>query len=573
MPCARSRVGIGLTILVLSATASVAQSITADPREAAAETSTRERLDAWRRSIDQRAALLSAPARQTWIEPIEGEVPCSRIDEVALADAVDGALPSRLGRLTSDLGRFHGACLGVRSIEALRTNLEARVAALGYVTSTLTVPAQDLAGGRLTLTLHLGRLAGWRIETAGAALSAEPAANAVALQAGSVLNLRDIEQALENLNRLPSQAAGFRIEPGAAPGTSQVVIVPAGGSRWHGSLAAETTDTPSYGPLQYNAGLSWDAPLGMSDQINLMGSLAQRAAADGHARQSTALLSYSVPWGAHLFSVQWSRTAHLRPIQGGVSRFIEQGSDVSTQLRWQWTAWRNGSSRLSLWAGSSRRLTRTLLEDTELLLRRRDSANLDAGITLWQRHGCGDQSLEVDGGRVLRLARDESFQSLPSHLPSTWRVQWSWDCALASPRGEGAATSWLVTGRLWAQGVRHPAGSIDLVSLGSRWTVRGQDPSATLSGQGAWVARHELTSPSQPLGAQGAVRWFAGIDHGRIRQALDLGQAHHQLTGLASGLRWAWTGTTGEVTAARPLGRQVPGAEGATWQASMAIHF
>ena len=89
-----------------------------------------------------------------------------------------------------------------------------------------------------------------------------------------------------------------------------------------------------------------------------------------------------------------------------------------------------------------------MLEDTELLLRRRDSANLDAGITLWQRHGCGDQSLEVDGGRVLRLARDESFQSLPSHLPSTWRVQWSWDCALASPRGEGAATSWLVTGRL-----------------------------------------------------------------------------------------------------------------------------
>lgn len=561
----------------------MAQGVAPPPREAAADADSRERLDAWRRSLAQRAALLSAPTARAWTEPIEGESPCFPVDHVALT--ADGELPSGLSGLTQDLGRFQGACLGVASIEALRANLEARLAAWGYVTSTLSVPAQDLSGRQLRLALHLGRLAQWRVEwPAGAApqapgSAAQPARNAVALQAGSVLNLRDIEQALENLGRLPSQAAGFRIEPGAQPGTSVVVIMPTGGARWRGNLATETTDTIDYGPLQTSASLSWDAPLGWSDQLSLMVSMGQRTAGDTHARQSTALLNYSLPWGAHLFSAQWSGTAHQRPIQGGVSTFVEQGSDVQAQLRWQWTAWRSGSARLAAWASASRRLSRTFLEDTELLLRRRNSASLDAGITVWQRHGCGDQSLEVEAGKVMHLARDVTFQSVPSQLPNTWRAQWQWDCSLGAPAAEPGAGAWQINGRLWAQGVRHPTGSIDLVSIGSRWTVRGQDPLDTLSGQGAWVARHELTSPARALGPQGAVRWFAGIDHGRIRQALGAGQTHQQLTGLATGLRWAWARASGELSATRAIGPRPADGSGSQstrsthWQATAAVQF
>lgn len=575
----------GMVCLAL-ASPSAAQSLAQEPKEAAAGASNRDRLDAWRRSIDQRAALLSAPSWQAWIEPTAGETPCFTVHHVRIE--ADGVLPSRLAGLTDNLGDFQDACLGVRSIEALRTNLEARLTAWGYVTSSLTVPPQDLSGRQLWLALHLGRLAQWRVEwPAGAAPQQaspadQPAPNAVRLQAGNVLNLRDIEQALENLGRLPSQAAGFRIEPGVQPGTSVVVIVPSGGARWRGNLATETTDTTDYGPLQTTASLSWDAPLGWSDQLSLMVSLGQRAAGGTRARQSTALLNYSLPWGAHLFSAQWSGTAHQRPIQGGVSTFIEQGSDMQAQLRWQWTAWRSGSARLAAWASASKRLSRTLLEDTELLLRRRDSVSLDAGITVWQRHGCGDQSLEVEAGKVMRLARDAIFQSVPSQLPNTWRAQWQWDCSLGRPAAEKGAGAWQINGRLWAQGVRHPTGSIDLVSIGSRWTVRGQDPQDTLSGQGAWVARHELTSPVQALGPQGAARWFAGIDHGRIRQALGTGQTHQQLTGLATGLRWAWARASGELTAARAVGPRPADTGGARstrntrnthWQASAAVQF
>lgn len=41
---------------------------------------------------------------------------------------------------------------------------------------------------------------------------------------GSVLQLRDIEQGLDQLNRLPSNNATMRIEPGAEAGSSRVLI-------------------------------------------------------------------------------------------------------------------------------------------------------------------------------------------------------------------------------------------------------------------------------------------------------------------------------------------------------------
>lgn len=42
---------------------------------------------------------------------------------------------------------------------------------------------------------------------------------------GDVLNLRDIEQGMEQLNRLPSQQVTIDIQPGEQPGFSKVVLL------------------------------------------------------------------------------------------------------------------------------------------------------------------------------------------------------------------------------------------------------------------------------------------------------------------------------------------------------------
>ena len=81
------------------------------------------------------------------------------------------------GWVLGSLGRFTDSCLGPRSIEAQSTNLEARLVAQGLVTSTIEVPAQNLAEGPLLLRPHLGQIDSLVIEPSAPA-SSRPAVGA-----------------------------------------------------------------------------------------------------------------------------------------------------------------------------------------------------------------------------------------------------------------------------------------------------------------------------------------------------------------------------------------------------------
>lgn len=524
----------------------------------------RERVEQWRRELNRSASVLTAPVANARIEPVAGETPCFQIARIELADSGDAT--DRFQWLLRDLGRFNNACLGVRSIEALRANLTARLVARGFVTSTVEVPEQNLGRGTLTLALRLGLVDAVVVEGGSHTSAHQPSHNAVPLRTGSVLNLRQIEQTLENLARLPSQASQFRIEPSETPGGSRIVISPAGGPRWRATMGVESTESSDYGPFQANAGLTLDAPFNLSDQVSVLASLGTRHDGPERPRQSSVLINYSVPLGNHLLSANVSHSAHQRVIQGGVGSFSETGSETQAQARWQWTTWRSQSARLSLWTGISAHRARTFLADTELLLRRRRSSSLDLGANLWQRHACGEASTEAEASHTLRLARDTTFQDAQPGLPRSWRAQVQWSCRIggdtlgsdsnsSSETPASASGAWDLQGRLSVQAVRHPAGSTDLATIGSRWTVRGHDASRSLSGQGATVFRQELLAPPIKFDAAGGLRAFAGIDYGRVDQPLGGEKSRRELAGLALGLRWQWAGSTGELVAARPIRR------------------
>ncbi len=584
----RPLASLGWALLICVAAALPSPASAADePRDIAGEAQ-REQLAQWRRSLNQRADVLTPQGVQAWIEPMAGESPCFQLSTIAWlpGEGVADLGPGLLG----NLGRYADRCLGPRSIEALRTNLEARLVAQGLVTTTIEVPAQNLADGVLLLRLHLGRIDSVVIEPGAATGTSLPSVQALGLRPGAVLNLRQIEQALENLARLPSQAARFRIEPGLQPGSSRIVILPAGGPRWHASLGAETTEVADYGPWALSGSVTLDAPLGLSDQISLVASLGSRREADGDSpRQTSLLLNYSLPWGPHLWTANLSHSAHQRSIQGGVGRFADSGAEWLAQARWTWTAWRNQDARLSLWAGATARRSQAFVEGIELLLQRRESSSADLGLALWHRLGCGDASAEAELSRTQHLARDEAFQAPVERLPETWRLQLQWRCGLAAalrpptpqptsaddsqaPAGP-ASTPWEWQGRLWVQGASHPAGPVDLSSIGGRWTVRGHAARLSLSGAGAVVLRQEWLPPPLALGPSAGWRGFVALDHGRLLQTSPADGPRRSLSGLALGARWQWGPVSGELLAARPVLRHAGDSEGVLVQGSLNIGF
>lgn len=124
--------------------------------------------------------------------------------------------------LVKQSGFIPGMCLGSKRLQHLQTLAQNIAIAKGFLTSQVYIAPQDLASGRLKLSVAPGRLGSIRYEeNQGDAASVgriSAFANKFPNQSGDILNLRDLEQGLENLRRLPSVAADIRIEPGEMEG-------------------------------------------------------------------------------------------------------------------------------------------------------------------------------------------------------------------------------------------------------------------------------------------------------------------------------------------------------------------
>ena len=536
---------VGLVLIASGITVASAQD-----RRDALEALERERLQSLRDTQARNAPQLALPATVAWLPPIDGETPCFAIQRFELTS--DTPLPPRSAGgkfdwLLQDLGAFEGTCLGPQSLDSLRRNLDNRLINRGYVTSSVRFAPQNLASGVLQVSLQTGRVA--RIDLRGAAGAI--GRNAIAFKPGDALNLRDIEQTLENLARLPSQTAQFQIEAADQADASIVAIAIAGDTTrsWRLSAGLDNGAPRDYGHWQATAQAVWDAPLGLSDQVAV--SLNRTAGqAPGDRYQGSAAVNYSMPLGSHLLSINASRSRHVQPIQGLTTRFSENGFDASVQLRWQWTAWRNASSRWNLWLGATERRSRNAVDDVELVLQRRHNRSSDWGLNGWMRLATGELSVDLDGSVAQRVGADTDVQLEPPTLASTRRVQLAWQQPVAQSLHYETRLAWAA--------VHDPASGADLQTLGSRWSVRGFDAQDFLTGQQQITWRQDLRWDwyANALLAGLQVQPYLGLDCGRVAAvapAAPGARAGRLLIGSVAGLRWSAPGLSGDLAVAAPL--------------------
>ena len=152
-------------------------------------------------------------------EPSRGwppaETPCFVIERIVLDGDAAADFTWALTPLTEMPDGALGRCLGTEALDVAVGRVQQRLIERGFVTTRVLLPPQDLSGGVLTLTLLPGRISAIRFATETPDRAAWR--NALPARVGAILNLRDIEQGLENLKRVPSVQADIRIEPGDQP--------------------------------------------------------------------------------------------------------------------------------------------------------------------------------------------------------------------------------------------------------------------------------------------------------------------------------------------------------------------
>jgi len=201
----------------------------------------------------------------------------------------------------------------------------------GYVTTRVLVPEQDLTGGTLRLSLVPGVIRRLRFAdpaTRGTWRSAFPA------RSGDVLNLRDLEQGLEQMKRVPSQDVEMQIEPTETPGESDVVISVKRAKPWSVVASVDNSGQRATGKLQGNLSLGIDNPLGLNDLFNI-GANQDLEFDDKRLGSHGWNGSYSVPWGYWTGTLFGYTNTYYQQIAGVNTTFVSSGNAQTAGFKLQ----------------------------------------------------------------------------------------------------------------------------------------------------------------------------------------------------------------------------------------------
>lgn len=251
-------------------------------------------LEEQRRRLEE---LKDLPGKQT--TPTTPATPadtrCFTINRIELKGA-DSISPAERDALIKP---FQGKCLGVAQLNELLKAITDHYIDKGLVTTRAYLPQQDLSKGDLQVLVIEGKLENLRSDAASG-LSDRELAMAFPGKEGELLNLREIEQMVDQLNRLPSNQAQMELTPGQTVGGSDVVVKNTPQKPWRANLSRNNDGQRSTGEQQWNVGLDWDSPLGLADQLSLRGG---HDAVSDHQQASTAFCHTACRGGGGLSAI------------------------------------------------------------------------------------------------------------------------------------------------------------------------------------------------------------------------------------------------------------------------------
>lgn len=208
------------------------------------------------------------------------------------------------------LDNYNGQKIGVKGINMLMQAINGEIMNRGYVTTRVYVEEQDLSTGNFFFTLLPGTISDirFREETWGTWH------NAVAMKRGSLLNIRDIEQTVDNFNSVPGQNADIKIEPGPQEGQSDLVIDIKRDKPYKLFLSVDNSGTEDTGKAQMSGGLQLSNPLSVNDifYINWNEDATQSGETKGTRANS---IYYSVPVGKERFTFSHSKQEYKQTVE------------------------------------------------------------------------------------------------------------------------------------------------------------------------------------------------------------------------------------------------------------------
>jgi len=469
------------------------------------------------------------PDERCW--PLSG----TRIGGVTLLDG---------DKLNARIKPLLAPCMGVGQINHLLATITAIYVEQGYIASRPYLLSAPAAGQSLDIMVDEGYIES--IELADQSLPVS-LGGAFPHMLGQPLNLRDLEQGLDQLNRLRSLDLTADIAPGSQPGASRIILRSrtSGQSRWALGLGMDNLGSASTGRDRNSVSLSFDSPLQLNDLLSLSASDTLN---QGDRYSRNASLYYAIPYGYWTYSAFASHAEYRAPFKLPSATLYSTGINDQLSLRADRVLWRDQSRQLSANLQLAHKDVDSYLENVRLGIQSPTLTVAEAGLNLfWLDRAVWN--LDFTYSQCLRwLGADDDAHHAVNNLPKAQFRKYR--AGLSQWRnGQFGAQAWQWQSQLNLQYSPDPLPAIEQLLGTDDSAVRGYRVNSASAASGA-IWRNTLRLPLRndwPLQITPRV----ALDNGWLKA--DHGAQGQRLSGASVGLNLGWKNLQVDVDYQRAL--------------------
>ncbi len=426
--------------------------------------------------------------------------------------------PESFGWLSDHLHAYVHTDMGIFAVQKLMKELNGELMRKGYVTSQIVAPEQSLATGTLRLMVIPGKV---HAVTYAKGSVEVPWRNSFPIREGDILNIRMLEQGLEQMKRISSQDVTMKLIPSTVPGETDVELMVTRGKQLHMGVSLDDSGLENTGKLQLSSTLGIDSIFNASDKlsINIHGDGAQSGYHKGTRGYG---VNYSIPFGRDTFSVGHNHYTYHQTVAMGISPFISSGKTDTSIFSWDHMVSRNDTNKWAWDIKIAKRHSHSYINDYEIEVQEQQTTSFETGYSV--RSYIGSKTLYA---RTALRYGVGWFDAQPDwDIPDAPRTRYTMglldiDYQVPFTMGHRSASFTTSFHGQWTGGSKRLLGS-DTISIGNRYTVRGFDGDNTLMGESGWYIKNELASAVKAI-------------HGEIYIGLDVGAVYGPSTDMLVG--------------------------------------
>jgi hemolysin activation/secretion protein len=333
------------------------------------------------------------------------------------------------------------------------------------------------------------------------------------------------------------------IQPGAATGTSRILIHNRLASAWHYGAGSNNSGSEATGKNLATAYVSWDNATHSNDNLYL--NFSDAMSGEGPAKSRSYALAYSVPYGYALVSYSGSYFEYQQLVEGDAVSFLTSGTSANHSLNLDYMAYRGQRDKLGLGISFTRKQSKNYLEDVFLdtssrvlylwelgpsYTRHLSQGVLNTSIKWYRSVGWWDAKEEIVSAEDDFQFNKYTFDTSVSLNFNLAERQFSYQSSLSlfyAPEDIIASEG---------------------LSLGGRYSIRGMEGDGLFGYSGGYW-RNQIAY-IHPFKFGGRLDFYAGVDLGRVD---DRESVQESVAGSAVGMVLAAAGASLDIAYARAL--------------------